>query len=226
MFCDACGTRLTAPDLAEIGVAPEGQAVAVRDATAIADRRTEYEAAVSWIKGFRRERGGATMPTCFLSYAWGDPHHERWIEDLGDHLLQADITVILDRWHNTPGTSISDFIKRINECDFVCAIGTPLYMAKERAVNSDPVAQAEVQLIQDRWMKRRAVPETVLPLIREGAPETSLPSLLRGSVFIDFRNDTNFSLGLFDLVLTIHRIPFDEPMARQNRAVIQGSRMH
>jgi hypothetical protein len=110
----------------------------------------------------------------------------------------------------------------LEKADFVCPIGTPAYRQKDEAEGADPVVQAELRLIKGRLMKRDALHDTVIPLLREGSQEVSFPPLLSKSISVDFRIDRDFLPRLFELVLTIHRIGFDEPMARQRRAAIAG----
>jgi hypothetical protein len=222
LFCFACGMELPTPALNAIGTPPEGKAQAVREATETADRRTDYEVAISWVKSFRRERGDATPPSCFISYAWGDPKHERWVEDLADHLRQAEIAVTLDKWHSVVGTELPGFIEQIETAHFICAIGTPDYRRKYDDQTEDAVVRAEIRIINERRTKRDALARTVLPVLRGGSPEQSYPPLLRTAVRADMRNDRDFLPRLFELVLTIHRISLEEPMARQHRAAIAG----
>jgi hypothetical protein len=179
---------------------------------------------VGWTKAFRRDRGdGEKKPSCFISYAWGDPRHERWVEQLADHLQNADVAVIFDRWHNRPGADIARFVERINKgSDFVCAVGTPQYQKKDEAGDIDPVVQAELRLIRSKLMKRDAIHDTVIPLLCAGTKEESFPPLLQGSVFVDFLDETHFFPRLFELVLAIHRIPFEDKMARQHRDELGG----
>lgn len=221
-FCNECGQKLITPKVDDIGIPPEGQAEAVRTAAETATRRTDYEVAILWVKSFRQARGDSAAPSCFISYAWGDPGHERWVEDLADHLLQADVGVILDRWHCRPGTDLSAFIERIDAADFICATGTPRYRQKYEVKDQDPVVRAELRLINDRHMKRDDHHDTVIPLWRAGSQKDSFPPLLRTSVAVDMREDRDFLSRLFELVLTIHRIPFEHPMARQHRRAIAG----
>lgn len=192
----------------------------MREATERADRRTEYEVAVSWVKSFRNERGDTAPSSCFISYAWGDAGHVRWVEELADHLQQADIAVTLDKWHCRPGTDLGAFIERINGCEFVCAIGTPSYLEKYTAQDKDAVVRAELRLINARHMKSDKHHDTVIPLLRIGSQGTSFPPLLQTSVFVNMRDDPAFLSNLFDLLLTIHRIAPDEPMACQHSAAI------
>jgi hypothetical protein len=139
-YCDTCGEKLSTPRTADIGMSVGRHTDVVRTAEETTDRRTRYEVALAWVKAFRRDRGdGSKKPTCFISYAWGDHNHERWVEQLGDHLQNADMVVILDRWHNPPGTRIDRFIEPIETSDFVCSAGTPRYKAKHQAQDTDPV---------------------------------------------------------------------------------------
>jgi len=222
-FCPECGGRMPTPRVEDIGVSADK---AVREAEETADDRTKYEVAVAWTKAFRRDRGdGEKKPSCFISYAWGDRRHERWVEQLADHLQNADVTVIFDRWHNRPGADIARFIERINKgSDFVCAVGTPQYKKKDEAAeDTDPVVQAELRLIKSKLMKRDAVHDTVIPLLSAGTKEESFPPLLQGSVFVDFRDEAHFFPRLFELVLAIHHIPFEDKMARQHRDELSGA---
>ncbi len=181
-----------------------------------------YQKALAWVNTFRRDRGDlGAGPTCFISYAWGDADHVRWVERLADHLKDAGVSVILDRWHNTPGTDIDRFIERIEGSDFICAVGTPAYRLKDQAQDADAVVQAELGLIKSRRMQRDDIRRTVISLLREGTPATALPPLLRNSVFVDFRRDPEYFLRLFELLSTIHRIPFEDRTARQHRDALQ-----
>jgi WD40 repeat protein len=215
-YCDTCGMRLTTPRIDNIGLPAGG---AARETEEIADNRTSYEVAIAWVKALRRDRGDESWrPTCFISYAWGDPQHERWVEQLADHLQNADVSVTFDRWHNTLRTRIDRFIEGF---DFVCPVGTPSYRLKDQAQYTDPVVQAELRLIESKLMKRDAV-HTVIPLLCEGTPQTAFPPLLEDSAVVDFRAESDFFVRLFELVLSIHRIPFEDNMSRKYRAALLG----
>jgi WD40 repeat protein len=221
-FCDVCGDKVQTPAADDIGVS-ERDDTALRKAEEIVLRRTDYEVAVAWVKAFRRDRGdGVARPSCFISYAWGDQSHERWVEELADDLQKADVAVILDKWHNPPGTSVSRFIERIENSTFVCAVGTPNYKEKDLTRDYDPVVQAEMRLIKSRLMKRDEQHQTVIPLLRFDVATRSFPPLFEDSVYVDFRTDSLYLARLFELVLVVHRIPFETEMARKHRAAIIG----
>jgi GTPase SAR1 family protein len=157
-YCDTCGEKLASPGIEDIGKPVERHADTVRIAEETTDRRTTYEVALAWVKAFRRDHGdGDKKPACFISYAWGDRQHERWVEQLADHLQNADVSVALDRWHNTPATSVTRYIERIEASDFVCALGTPRYLQKDQAQDMDPVVQAELRLIKSKLTRLRGL---------------------------------------------------------------------
>ena len=83
----------------------------------IAEQRTRFEQAVFRLHAYIEEQK-ITPPECFISYAWGVPDHERWVEKrLATDLQKAGIDVVLDRWHNAQiGASVARFIERIEDC--------------------------------------------------------------------------------------------------------------
>jgi small GTP-binding protein len=220
-FCSECGVEIKTPRIDNIGlpstIPPEG----LQQVEDTAATRTNYEVGIAWVKAFLRDRGdGETRPTCFLSYAWGNRDHEKWVEELADLLLKANVAILFDRWHNTPATSISRYIEKIESSDFVCAIGTRNYRNKDQSTDSDPVVQAELRLIKTRLAKRDEIRRTIIPLLLEGSKDEAFPPLFTDSVFIDFRNSDDFFLRLFETVLTIHRVPFENEMARRHRETL------
>jgi GTPase SAR1 family protein len=223
-FCDECGEKISTPRGVTMGQPIGSNNGVLNQAEILAGRRTDYEVAVAWMKAFLRdERRTSGRPLCFLSYSWGDAEHERWVERLAEHLENADVSVLFDRWHNTPGTSIARFIERISTSDFVCAVGTPDYRLKDQLGDDDPVVQAELRLIKTKLRSRDEIRDTIIPILRRGNQKESFPSLFLDSVFIDFRIENEFFLRLFDLVLAVHRVPFENEMVRKHRVALSAS---
>ena len=108
--------------------------------------------------------------------------------------------------------------------DFVVVVGTPLYRLKyENEVSpSGSVAAAEVNLINQRLMRTNREAETVLPLLREDDEVKSLPPLMRGKVYADFRRDDLYFPSLFDLILTLYGIPFGHRAVADLRDAMRG----
>ena len=78
-FCNDCGEKLSLPKMAEpIQLTREVQAD-VESQRRAAEQRTRFEQAVFRVRAYVAEQK-ITPPECFISYAWGVPEHERWVE--------------------------------------------------------------------------------------------------------------------------------------------------
>ena len=131
-------------------------------------------------------------PSCFISYAWGDPDHERWVERtlVGD-LEAAGVDVIFDRRSNTFGDDVARFISRIPRAGFVLVVGTPDYLEayENKGTEMGRVLAAEADLYQLRLLSTEAAKRTVIPALREGEREAAFPPLLQGKMPADLRSD-------------------------------------
>lgn len=211
MHCIECGEKLNIPSVEEITKLTRHDRIQLEDGQVTAKRRTKFESALVWVKGLLRDRGESRRPTCFISYAWGNLEHEKWVHNLATSLRNADIDIIFDRWHNPPGSSISKFIERIEKSDFVIAIGTPNYLKKYEDETADAVVDAEIRLINTKLRQKKIEREKVIPILLAESADKSFPPLFKDSVYIDNTNKDSYFNNLFDLVLTMYKIPFDHP---------------
>jgi hypothetical protein len=69
---------------------------------------------------------------------------------------------------------------------------------------------AEVDVIDQRLLGSEEQKQSVLPVLLDGDDQASLPPLLQGRVYVDFRRAGAYFASLFDLVLAIHGVPFDD----------------
>ena len=179
-FCNDCGEKLTLPKMAEpIQLTREVQAEVEAQRRA-AEQRTRFEQAVFRVQAYVAEQK-IKPPECFISYAWGVPEHERWVEKrLATDLQKAGIAVVLDRWHNAQiGASVARFVERIETSDRIVMVGTPLYRRKyeNKDTSTGYVVAAEVDLIANRLLGTETQKESVLPLLLDGEKTASLPPL-------------------------------------------------
>ena len=123
-------------------------------------------------------------------------------------MLKAGIIVVLDKWENMTGDSLSRLVSRAAATNFVIAVGTPLYFKKfeNKLSTTGSVVAAEVDLISDRLLGTEDKKRTVLPLLLAGDKESSLPPLMRGRINADFRDEERYFLTAFDLVLSLYGI--------------------
>ena len=212
-FCNDCGKKLTLSKLDEPIQLTHEQQTDVQTQRGVADQRSLFEQAVFSVLAHVDE-GKIPRLTCFVSYAWGDREHERWVErSLATDLQKAGIDVVLDRWENAKiGASISRFVDRIGACDRVIVVGTPNY--RDKCENKNPgsgyVVAAEFDVISNRILGTEAEKETVLPVLFAGDRKASFPSLLQGRVHADFRDPEQYFLAAFDLILSLYDIPPQE----------------
>ncbi len=208
-YCSECGKKLTLPKMEEPIQLTRQQQEEVEAQRRVADLRTRFEQAVFRVQAYVQEQK-IKAPECFISYAWGEAEHERWVEKrLATDLQKAGINVILDRWENAKiGASVSRFIERTERCDRIIVVGTPLYRLKyeNKDTKTGYVVAAEVDLIANRLMDTEAQKETVLPVLLAGEKTAALPPLLHGRVYADFRNERDYFKTAFDLILSLYNI--------------------
>jgi len=213
-YCDECGEKLALPKTTEpIQLSGKTQ-TDVDNQRLVAEQRTRFEQAVFRLRAYVDEQK-IQPPACFISYAWGAPDQERWVEKmLAMDLQKAGINVLLDRWHNAQiGASVARFVERIMKSDRVIMVGTPLYHRKyeNKEAGTGYVVAAEVDVIANRLLGTEAQKESVLPLLLQGEKSESLPPLLQGRVYADFRDESGYFTTAFDLILSLYRLPPTHP---------------
>ena len=136
-FCSQCGKKIKLPRADKPIQLTKHQADEVEAARTAADQRSRFEQVLYRLKTYVTEKK-IPSPECFISYAWGNPEHERWVErSLATDLQKAGVNVLLDKWENRRiGSSIARFVERIEECDQMIVVGTPLYRQKARNLAS------------------------------------------------------------------------------------------
>jgi small GTP-binding protein len=219
-FCNDCGERLTLPQMAEpIQLTREVQ-TEVESQRRAAEQRTRFEQAIFQVRAYVDEQK-TSPPETFISYAWGVPEQERWVEKrLAPDLQKAGIKIVLDRWHNAQiGASVSRFVERIEKSDRIVMVGTPAYRRKyeNKDTSTGYVVAAEVDLINNRLLGTEAQKRSVLPLLLDGEKTSSLPPLLHGRVYADFRDEIAYFATAFDLILSVYQLPPNDPVVTDLR---------
>jgi hypothetical protein len=206
LFCANCGKDVPLPAAGKKILPTPEERKCLEEQEKVTHRRTRFEADLVKVKRLVQDRR-KRAPRCFLSYAWGVQEHEKWVLQLAEDLRKAGIEVVLDRWHNPPGTEIVEFIEKIESSDRVVPVGTPELLKKYKARKVGPVVAAELRLIGSLLTKRSAVRRRVIPVLLEGTPERSFPALLRNKVFADFREEEKYFDRLLELVWILYGLP-------------------
>jgi WD40 repeat protein len=224
LHCGECGSRIELPRKGTEVRLSRRDRERVETERTIAEARTSLEAALVRVKSIIRDRSQSwAPPSCFISYAHGNRDHERWVASFATDLKNAAIDVLFDEDNTAIGMSIARFISQIEKADFVVAVGTIAYRLKYEELGSiaGTILAAEVDLINLRLTRAEAAKNTVLPVLLEGAPENALPPLMQGRLYCDVRRPDQYYPSLFDLILTIHRIPFVHPAISELRELLR-----
>jgi hypothetical protein len=226
-FCNDCGEKLALPKMAEpIQLTKDVQAD-VESQRHAAEQRTRFEQAVFQVQAYVAAQG-IKRPETFISYAWGVPEHERWVEKrLVSDLQKAGIQIVFDRRDNELGDSLTRFISRIPYCASVVVVGTPLYFQKfeNRLTSTGSVVAAEVGLISQRLIGTEEEKRTVKTLLLAGEKKTSLPPLMWDGIFADFRNEDAYFLTAFDLIRNLYQFPPSHSVMVELRESVGGREM-
>ncbi|HET9920690.1 MAG TPA: hypothetical protein VFQ30_12655, partial [Ktedonobacteraceae bacterium] len=75
-------------------------------------------------------------------------------------------------------------------------------------------------LISIRLLGTEKQKASILPILLEGEEFTSLPPLLHRRVHSDFRREEYYFSTLFDLILTLYLVRFDDPIVRDLRVTL------
>jgi small GTP-binding protein len=229
IFCSECGKQISLAGIGEVVMPGRRDGDQVEREQVAADMRTRYEAALVTVKSLAK-KSRKKRPTCFISYAWGEPVHEQWVEKrLATDLQNAGVEVILDRWDNAEiGSSVTRFVELLGDTEtFAVVVGTPLYLEKYK--NKDrkkgTVVAAEGGLIMFRYLGTEPMKATVLPVLLDGTDRTSFPPLMLGRVYADFRQEHDYFFTLFSLVLTMYGLkPRDNPAVAELKETLKPGR--
>ena len=130
-------------------------------------------------------------PRVFISYAWEDEESNNWIQEFAHALMKEGINVYYDRKDLTYGDSISEYMeKNIENADYILVICTKKY--KEKSKLRIGGVGYEVNIIVNQMMNDNKK-KKIIPILREGSQETSIPLFLSGKYYIDFSSQENYS---------------------------------
>jgi hypothetical protein len=115
-------------------------------------------------------------------------------------------------------------VERIEKSDRIVVIGTPAYRRKyeNKDTTTGYVVAAEVDLIHNRLLGTEHQKQSVLPLLLGGEKADSLPPLLHGRVYADFRNEAAYFATAFDLILSLYQLPPNHPAVEDLRESLRG----
>lgn len=159
----------------------------------------------------KKSQGQDHAPTCFISYAWNVPEHEKWVEQFAEDLEKSGCNVLLDRWFTRKGYDTMDFVEKIlaEDTDFIIVIGTKLYLEKYKFQTTNEgrehVVKIESRILNHLMGYSQQKSDKVIPVLLEGTVEDSLPPLMRLKNVVDF-TDHDYYEQMIELIRDLHRI--------------------
>lgn len=142
-------------------------------------------------------------PKCFITYSFDgkdqSEKHVAWVAHLAVLLGRCGVNVYWDKLDVHLGMDLAKYVETsIRESDFVLLICTPTFAKK---VNTrDGVVGFENQIIAGKILEGSFSPKQVVPILRKGSQRKSIPSYVKGKVYIDFRDYKIFDEKLKDLL--------------------------
>ena len=122
----------------------------------------------------------------FISYAWDNVDHKKWVLKLATDLRSHGVDVLLDQWDARLGNDLSFFMEQgLTTSHFVICICSDKYI--EKANGGIGGAGYEKRILASELMDNNNKP-FILPIIRSNSQKNKLPTFLSGLKYIDFDN--------------------------------------
>lgn len=145
-------------------------------------------------------------PTVFISYSWDNENHQNWVLNLAKKLRMDGVNVILDKYYLSPGKNLSVFVEEsIRTSNRILVILTPEY--KLRAEKRIGGVGYEFSIINNELISNISENERVIPIIKQGNPDESIPEFLKQYMYLNFLNDNLFDSNYETLLRELHKQP-------------------
>ena len=145
-------------------------------------------------------------PIVFISYSWDNEDHKIWVLNLANTLRLNGVDVILDRYYLTPGKNLPHFVENsIKRSDRIIIVLTPEY--KNKAEKRLGGVGHEYSLINNTLLNDITNNEIIIPILKNGESNSSIPSFLQQFIYQDFRDESKFDKYLESLLREIYKEP-------------------
>lgn len=121
----------------------------------------------------------------FISYAWDNEDHKKWVLKLATDLRTHGIDAILDQWDARLGNDLPFFMEqRLTTSHFVICVCSDKYI--EKANGGIGGAGYEKRILASELMDNNKL--FVIPIIKNNSQKNKLPTFLSGLRYVDFDN--------------------------------------
>ncbi len=145
-------------------------------------------------------------PIVFISYSWDNEEHKEWVLNLANQLRKDGVDIILDRYYLRPGKNVPFFVENsIRRSNRIITVLTPNY--KRKAENRLGGVGQEFSMINNELAKNITDNERVIPLLKSGTTDESIPEFLQQYIYVSFSNEDNYENNYEELLREIYREP-------------------
>lgn len=145
----------------------------------------------------------------FISYSWDNEEHTLWIKMLAKRLINSGFTVIFDNQLKS-GENLEVFMEEsIIKSDKIIVVFTPNYLKK--AMLKKGGVGYEYSLITAKLKNDLLENSKVIPILKKGDIDSSIPVIFQQYLFTDFRNKDNFELKYLMLLNALERNVTNKP---------------
>lgn len=122
----------------------------------------------------------------FISYAWDDEDHKKWVLKLATYLRTHGVDAILDQWDARLGNDLPFFMEQgLTTSHFVICVCSDKYI--EKANGGIGGAGYEKRILASELMDNNNK-LFVIPIIKCNSQKNKLPTFLSGLRYVDFDN--------------------------------------
>lgn len=126
----------------------------------------------------------------FISYAWDNEEHKKWVLKLASNLRQHGVDAILDQWDARLGNDLPFFMEQgLTTSHFVICICSDKYV--EKANGGIGGAGYEKRILASELMRGNDR-QFILPIIKGNSNSCKLPTFLSGIRYVDFDSGDYF----------------------------------
>lgn len=159
---------------------------------------------ISTTRNVKKE--SSVNPVVFISYSWDDEAHKDWVLNIANRLCSNGIDIILDRYFLKAGKNLPHFVEQsIEKADRIIIIFTPNY--KLKADKRTGGVGYEYSIMNADLYNNQSENEKIIPVLRAGSKEESIPAFMQEFIHIDIRNEENFENSFVDLLREIYNEP-------------------
>lgn len=152
------------------------------------------------------KKSSSDNPVVFISYSWDNEAHKEWVLNLANRLCSNGIDVILDRYYLKPGKNLPHFVEdSISRAERIIIVFTPNY--KLKADKRTGGVGYEYSIMNAELYNKQTTNEKIIPVLRRGTKEESIPAFMQQFIHIDTGNDDNFENSYVDLLREIYNEP-------------------